>query len=307
MRRKINFDFVFQSSYVVKQDSKVQIVLGQLVNATYIDSICEEINEALQLHGTVSINQLTKDYDLPSEFLQEEIFRRLGSIIEGFRDENDPKTILTPSFVVRNKAKIRGALSAITVPTSVATIVNRFKISEKLFFTLAEELIRTKRLAGSLSGGKKATKATYVPHVYSNAQTKWIDDFMAQNGYLDYDAVARLGISEPQAFIKRRFGEDKLHFLSTCCVGPQVFGAVESSVEEALSVGSWLDVTPILPSILSPEDAHLILQKVLSQRDPGKGSRPFQVFANTILFTKVGAKATLNFLPVMSKFSGPVG
>ena len=106
----------------------MNLVLGQLVNADYLDSICDEINENLQLHGSVSISKLTKDFDLPSEFLQEEINKRIGSVIEGFKDEHDPKTILTSSYVSRSRAKIRGALSAATVPTSVASIINKFQI-----------------------------------------------------------------------------------------------------------------------------------------------------------------------------------
>ena len=48
----------------------------------------------------------------------------------------------------RNKAKIRGALSAVTVPTPVANIINKFGIAEQLFFSLADELIKTNRLSG---------------------------------------------------------------------------------------------------------------------------------------------------------------
>jgi hypothetical protein len=53
---------------------------------------------------------------------------RLGSIIEGFRDESDPKVILTPSHVARNRARIRGVLSAVSVPTSVSSILARWGI-----------------------------------------------------------------------------------------------------------------------------------------------------------------------------------
>ncbi len=87
---------------------------------------------------------------------------------------------------------------------------------------MAEELIKTKRVAGSLSGGRKATKATYTPAAYSRAQATYVDDFFAQNGYLDYDAVRRLGVSEPEAFAKRRFAGQDMIFLGTCCVGAQV-------------------------------------------------------------------------------------
>ena len=50
----------------------------------------------------------------------------------------------------RNKAKIRGALSAVTVPTPVANIINKFGIAEQLFFSLADELIKTNRLSGQV-------------------------------------------------------------------------------------------------------------------------------------------------------------
>ena len=76
------------------QDSRVNFVLGQLVDSSYLDFIAEEINEKLQLEGTVSISTITKEYDLPSEFLQEEVAARLGSVIEGYRDPHDPKVIL---------------------------------------------------------------------------------------------------------------------------------------------------------------------------------------------------------------------
>ena len=50
----------------------------------------------------------------------------------------------------RNKAKIRGALSAVTVPTPVANIIHKFGIAEQLFFGLADELIKTNRLSGQV-------------------------------------------------------------------------------------------------------------------------------------------------------------
>ena len=86
-----------QAQLLAKQDSRVNFVLGQLVDSSYLDYIAEEINEKLQLEGTVSISAITKEYDLPSEFLQEEVVARLGSVIEGYRDPHDPKvTYLHP-------------------------------------------------------------------------------------------------------------------------------------------------------------------------------------------------------------------
>ena len=71
---------------------------------------------------------ITKDYNLPSDFVYEQMVKRLGSIIEGFQDDADGKVIVTQTYVARNKAKIRAVLRAITVPTAVNVICNRFEL-----------------------------------------------------------------------------------------------------------------------------------------------------------------------------------
>ena len=38
---------------------------------TYVEALCEEINDLLQDQGQVTIADLTKTYDLPAEFLSE--------------------------------------------------------------------------------------------------------------------------------------------------------------------------------------------------------------------------------------------
>ncbi len=35
------------------------------------------------------------------------------------------------------------------------------------------------------TGGKSATKATYIPNSYAKAQNTWIDSFYSSNGYLE--------------------------------------------------------------------------------------------------------------------------
>jgi hypothetical protein len=46
------------------------LVLGQLIDKTYVNRIAEEINERLLQQGQVTIGDLTRHYDLPSDFLQ---------------------------------------------------------------------------------------------------------------------------------------------------------------------------------------------------------------------------------------------
>ena len=82
-----------------------------------------------------------------------------------------------------------------------------------------------------ITGGKKAAKATYVPAAYARAQTKWVEDFFRENGYLEYDALARLGIPDAKQFAKKRFPDGGLTFLSTCCVGSHVFDQASAENE----------------------------------------------------------------------------
>ena len=41
---------------------------------------------------------------------------------------------------------------------------------------------------------------------------------------------------------------------------------MEVAVEEALSSGSWVDVLPLLPTVLGPEDARQLVQTTLANR-----------------------------------------
>jgi len=59
----------------------------------------------------------------------------------------------------------------------------------------------------------------------------------------EYDAMRRLGISDPVSFIKKRFKTESLQYLSTCCLGTGVSDMIEAEVDEALASKSWVDVT----------------------------------------------------------------
>lgn len=58
----------------------------------------------------------------------------MGTIIQGQQDKHDQHVFFTEGFLARNRARIRGALSAITIPTSVSTIIAQNKLPERLFF-----------------------------------------------------------------------------------------------------------------------------------------------------------------------------
>ena len=63
--------------------------------------------------------------------------------------------------------------------------------------SLADELIKTKRVPAILSG-RSAMNANYVPHSFAKSQNAWIESFYSSNGYFEYSSINRLGIGDPK-------------------------------------------------------------------------------------------------------------
>ncbi|RMC13213.1 hypothetical protein DUI87_10747 [Hirundo rustica rustica] len=221
LQQVINVDLLHienRANDIVKSEKGIQLVLGQLINESYLDQLAEEINDKLQETGQVTISELCKTYDLPGDFL----------------------------------------IQAYT--------------------SLLEELVNSGRLKGTVVGGRQ-DKAVFVPDIYSRTQNKWVDSFFKQNGYLEFDALYRLGIPDPAGYIKKRYKSAQLLFLRAACVGQEIVDQVEASVEEAISSGNWIDVATLLPSSLSVEDVGILLQQVM--RSLNKSSSGL-VFNDTI-------------------------
>lgn len=265
LQQIINVDWVHvenRASDIAKSDKGVQLVLGQLIDDTYLDRLAEEVNDKLQEAGLISIAELCKNYDLPGDFLAEELLKRLGKLIQGEMDQYNRGVIFTKAFVARHKARIRGLFSAITRPTPVSSMIAAFGFQEHLLYSVLEELVNSGRLKGSVVGGRQ-DKAVYIPDIYARTQNAWVDAFLQQNGYLEFDALLRLGIPDPASYIKKRFKSNKLLFLRAACVGQALVDQVEASVEEAVNSATWTDLQSVLPSCLSMEDMGMLINQAL--------------------------------------------
>ncbi|XP_077574949.1 E3 UFM1-protein ligase 1 [Stigmatopora nigra] len=265
-------DVESRANEIARSDKNVQMVLGQLITNNYLNRMAEEINDRLQEAGLVSIADLCKSYDLPGDFLNESLSKRLGKLIQGELDQYSRGFIFTPAFVARHTAKVRGLFSAITRPTSVGGLISTFGLHENLLYTVLEDLVNTGRLNGSVVGGRQ-DNAVYIPDIYSKTQNSWVDAFLRQNGYLEFDALIRLGIAEPSGYIKKRFKGKKLLFLKAACVGQALVDQVEASLEEAVSSGSWADIRAILPSCISDEDVVMLINQAIRNTNTESAAR----------------------------------
>lgn len=66
----------------------------------------------------------------------------------------------------------------------------------------------------------------------------------------EYDSVSRLGIADPQGYLKKRLKGQAVVFLNSCCVGGTILDQIEAEVDEALSSAGWIDISVCLCSLV---------------------------------------------------------
>ncbi|TRY68005.1 hypothetical protein DNTS_007254 [Danionella cerebrum] len=279
LQKILNVDLVHvegRASEIARTDRATQLVLGQLIDETYLDGLAEEVNDKLQEAGRVNISELCKIYDLPGDFLIEELNARLGRVIQGQIDPNQRGVIFTQAFLSRHKARVCGIFSAITRPTQISSLLH-LGFQENLLYSVLEELVNCGRLKGSVVGVRQ-DKSLYVPDIYSKAQSTWVESFLKQNGYLEFDALSRLRIPDPINYIRKRFKSSNLLFLKSACIGQTIMYQLEASVEEAINSATWVDLQPMIPSSLSDEDVGILLNEVLRSMNVQSSARLLSTF-----------------------------
>ncbi|KAK7086302.1 E3 UFM1-protein ligase 1 [Halocaridina rubra] len=271
------------ASSLAASDGQLRFTMGQLISFQYMDTIAEEINERLQQTGTTNIPDLVKHYDLPPEVMQDIVVRRLGTIIQGQQDTHDLSLFFTEAFVARHRAHVRGVLSAITRPTQVSTIIAQHGFQQRLFFSVAEKLIESRRVHGILTGNRQIHRAMFIPSIYSRTQNEWVDNFWRQNGYLEFESLRRLDISDPESYIHRRFKDENMTIVGDVCIGQSFIDQIEASLDDALVSGGWVDIYPLLPTSFSPEAGNQLLEIAMKNRQDKKSTANARVFYHTIV------------------------
>lgn len=70
--KSLNVDFNVINNLahdIIKEDSSVRIILGQLIDHTYTLHVAEEINDRLRQHGIINVTELARTFDLPGDFI----------------------------------------------------------------------------------------------------------------------------------------------------------------------------------------------------------------------------------------------
>ncbi|EDV25034.1 uncharacterized protein TRIADDRAFT_25797 [Trichoplax adhaerens] len=261
LQQVINVDLTHIDSKVkemLRGDRSLYLIQGDLIDRDYIDRLAEEINDILQESGQISVSELGKTFNLPTDFLQTNIEKRMGIYIHGQVNPLERGTIYTEAYVARHAAKIRGVFSAITRPTSVSSIIYQYSFPEALLHDILRKLLDEKRLAGSVQGHQ--SKAIYTPNIYSRTQSNWVLSFFRQNDYIEYDSLTRLDITDPKNYLKKCLNKNVI-FLESCVSGQNILGQVQAAIEDVVATPSWVDIMTLLPSPFTTGDASVLLQK----------------------------------------------
>jgi len=105
-----------QLENVLADDPTISYFDGEVITQEYMDGVAEEINQLLQEAGSLRVTELAARFNVSTQFLTENLKRRIGSLVQG---RLDASMLYTNTYLERQEACIRGALSGLTRPMAV--------------------------------------------------------------------------------------------------------------------------------------------------------------------------------------------
>ncbi|PNW71999.1 hypothetical protein CHLRE_16g686650v5 [Chlamydomonas reinhardtii] len=294
------------AAIIAQSAGTVQEVNGELITTQYLDTIASEINDQLQESGQINVGELAAQYGLATELVMNVVTSRLGTVIQGRLEAG---LLYTQSYLRAIKSQLRGALRAATGPVLVAALLKEVGLGVAagdaggggglaaalaagggggVIATLIEELVQEGSLRGSLKGGG----SSWTPAVYGEVAAEAVANFYSQNGWVGYDTVRRMGISNERAHLRAAFPKGVA--LESAYLAPQLLATLEAAVDDVLAAnahavslaggggaggggggggagggggGGWVDVGPLLPSVLGPADVAALLGRLPALRE----------------------------------------
>ncbi|KAI4322188.1 hypothetical protein L6164_021905 [Bauhinia variegata] len=251
-----------QAQHVVTTHPELMLIQGEVMSQSYWDSVAEEINERLQECSQIALTELAAQLNVGLEFISSMLEPRLGAVVEGRLEGGQ---LYTPAYVARVNAMVRGAATAITVPTNMSVLWSLLQqlllemdgtsgvaVEGSFFQSLFNGLVKEGQILGSLRAG-----VHWTPAVFAIAQKESVDSFFSQNSFISYEVLQRLGIPQPVQFLQSRYPEGIP--LVTTFVHPSIIEMLDAATEDALEQGSWSDSLSLLPTSFTPQDASKML------------------------------------------------
>lgn len=228
----------------VLQDESVRLVRGELITDYYLESLADEINDSLTASetGTDNLGAIATRYSLPVDVMRQAILAHEGKTISA---SYDPASgiLRSAASIARDKAATRGLLRAMTTPTLLSDIAALRNLPQALVSEVAENMIRVGDLSGTVDG--RGTRAVFIPATFAKAAVQAVTSAFRSNGFVTLDRLTRMRIPNVDQFVTNHL--TGAFILSECVVGPILLDTLATSASEAISNGTWLDISRALP------------------------------------------------------------
>eukprot|EP01016_Furgasonia_blochmanni_P004022 TRINITY_DN11566_c0_g1_i2.p1 TRINITY_DN11566_c0_g1~~TRINITY_DN11566_c0_g1_i2.p1 ORF type:complete len:731 (+),score=270.76 TRINITY_DN11566_c0_g1_i2:89-2194(+) len=239
---------------VCSRFSEVQCKDGHIFTVSYIDNLCEELNEELQQRNQINLSELTVKFNFPKKYIASFIEARLGTIIQGTLS-SDRETLFTLSFQQIMRAKVRGILRGCIRPIQLAQLAKMYLLDENTLAGLVDQLIKSEEIDGKVLNGM------YISNRFLKNQEVIVSTFFKQNDYIEYDLLQKqLYITRPKEFLKNMF-KDSCIFLENLCYNKDSLINLNEQVTTILNLEGYVNLNDMLPSVLSEEDVETLVNK----------------------------------------------
>jgi hypothetical protein len=153
--------------------------------------------------------------------------------------------LYTHDYVNTQKAKLAGVLEASIKPLRFSQIIKEYNLDAVIIFEIYDDLANSGQIKGTLFGGRQALSAVYVPDFFTRAQKQYVEAFIKQNGYIDYTSLKRIGITEPDSYVRSLFEASTLdiEYMSASCFARYFLDNIEQELEENLNRTGWCDLS----------------------------------------------------------------
>lgn len=214
--------------------------------------------------GLIPFSELIRQFDLPIEYLQSIVTSRV--VLNGIKFESG--TLYTENYVRLQQNIIIGYLQAAFLPVRINEIIKNIRVNDNLIQSLIVNLIRENRIHGNLIGTSKENSIFY-PKVYTDAQSKYIESFFSQNGYIEYSLVRNLGVTDPEGQTKLVLKDrSQILFLINGCIDlGKYLPQLEMQIEQGLVANEYVDLTTIIPNSFTENDIDKLLKAETSIKE----------------------------------------
>lgn len=191
---------------------------GELLTQDYIDSITLAAGDVLKEQGSLTITEFASANQLSSTFAKGILTNavdsgRIDAVMQG-------TSLYTKQFVKLQQVVVRSGLLAAVEPVRMDAFYKRHNLFTPLLQTVVEAVRH--EVPGQFEG-----YTSYIPNIYETQRISQIENLYTSNGYVEYAALQRLGISHPRGYLLARYnppqetskeGEEYLSVTSTVSI-----------------------------------------------------------------------------------------